>query len=180
MSQRVASSALVFLLATLVMTGAPALAQAAPAHHPSKEHKKERREEIEGLEQQWRQAQLKADIPAMDKLLADDFLGTTASGQVVTKAQQLDRMRNRAVVINRFDLTDIKVKLIGQVAIVNSLAEIEGTADGSPLNGSFRYTRIYQRLPSGSWKITSFSATRIPHSGAPPATAQNMAPPAGQ
>lgn len=173
------------LLAALLLAGpltSGALGQTQPQqrHHPNKGEKRVRREQIEDLEQQWRQAQLKDDIPTMDSLLADDFLGTTASGQVVTKSQQLDRMRTHTVVISRLDLSDVKVKLIGQVAIVNSLAEIEGSADGNPLSGSFRYTRVYQRLPNGSWKITSFSATRVPHNLPQPATAQSTPPPSGR
>jgi len=120
------------------------------------------REQIESLEHQWRQAQLDDDIPTMDKLLSDDFLGTTANGQVVTKAQQLDRMKRRAIALTKLDVSDVKIKLIGQVAIVNSLAQISGTMDDQPIVGGFRYTRVYQRLPNGSWKITSFSATRVP------------------
>jgi ketosteroid isomerase-like protein len=134
---------------------------AAGQHH----HKKEAREKIEELEQQWRQAQLADDIPAMDKLLSEDFLGITSSGQVVTKAQQLDRMKTRSLMITKLEMSDLKIKLIGQIAVVTSLANIEGTNDGKPLVGSFRYTRVYQKLPSGTWKITNFEATRIPRSG---------------
>ena len=56
----------------------------------------------------------------------------------------------------------MKVKLLGQVAIVTSLAEVQGQNEGLPLNGRFRYTRVYQRLPSGAWKITNFELTRVP------------------
>jgi ketosteroid isomerase-like protein len=56
------------------------------------------------------------------------------------------------------------VKLVGSIAIVTSHAEVEGTNEGVPVQGTFRYTRVYQRLPSGAWKITSFEATRVPGS----------------
>lgn len=122
------------------------------------------RDQIEALEEQWRQAALAEDTEKMDRLLADDFLGITASGQVVTKMQQLDRMRTRQVTLSRLDVSDMKIKLIGQhVAIVTSLAEVEGSNDQRPLHGSYRYTRVYRRSPNGTWKITSFEATHIPH-----------------
>lgn len=131
------------------------------------------RAQIVSLEDQWRQAQLSGDIPSMEKLLSDNYIGITVSGQVVTKAQQLDRMRSRSLVITRFEMSDTKIKLIGNghVAIVNSLAQVEGTADTRAINGSFRYTRVYQRLPSGAWKITSFEATRVPQDAASPSHA---------
>jgi len=141
-------------LATLCLVAMPACAQ--------RHHKKLAREQIVELEAQFRQAQLTMDIPMMDRLLSDDYLGIGVNGAVSTKPQQLDRMRSRDLVLTRIDTSEFKVKLIGQIAIVTSLAQIDGTLEGSPLHGMVRYTRIYQRLPSGIWKITNFEATRIP------------------
>jgi len=121
---------------------------------------------VEKLEDVWRQAQLNGDAATMDKLLSEDYVGISMNGQVVTKMQQLDRMRNRQIVLTKIDLDDVKVKLIGTTAIVTSRAEIEGTNDGISVLGTYRYTRIYSRLPSGEWKITNFEATRV---GPPPA-----------
>ena len=135
-------------------------------------HKRAVREQIEALERQWRSAQLAGDISAMDNLLSDDYLGITGGGQVVTKAQQLDRMRSRSLVMTQMKMSDLKVKLIGHIAVVTSLAELVGTSEGKPLLGSFRYTRIYQRLPNGTWKITNFEATRVP-GGHPDISARN-------
>jgi ketosteroid isomerase-like protein len=142
------------------LAAAPLLASTQPpkAHH---EHKHLAREQVEALEKEWRHAQLGNDVPVMDKLLSDDYLGIMANGEVVTKNQTLDHMRNRQLVIDKLDISDLKIKLIGPIAIVTSLAQIDGTVDGEPLNGSFRYTRVYQRLPGGVWKITNFEATHI-------------------
>src|ERR1700727_2952237 len=122
----------------------------------------------EALEEQWRQAQLAGDVAVMDKLLSDDYIGISMTGQVNTKMQQLDRMRLHKVALTKLDLGDRQVKLIGSIAIVTSRAEVEGTNDGLPIKGTFRYTRVYQRLPSGVWRITSFEATRVPGSGGGP------------
>jgi hypothetical protein len=29
-----------------------------------------------------------------------------------------------------------------------------------PVNGRYRYTRIYRRYPDGTWKVTNFEVTR--------------------
>jgi ketosteroid isomerase-like protein len=100
----------------------------------------------------------------MDSLLSDDYIGISMTGQVNTKAQQLDRMRMKKVVLTRIDLGEMQVKMVGSIAIVTSRAEVEGINDGMPIRGTYRYTRVYQRLPSGGWKITSFEATRVPGS----------------
>jgi ketosteroid isomerase-like protein len=147
------------LMAAAVLIGVAA-GQFAGAQHPKHmKPKRAARETVEAMEEQWRLAELNDDAPAMDALLSDDFVGITAFGQVNTKAQQLDRMRDRDAVLTSLTLSDIKVKLIGPVAVVTSRAEVKGTNDGVPMSGFFRYTRVYQRLAGGPWKITSFEAT---------------------
>jgi ketosteroid isomerase-like protein len=141
-------------------------------------HKRAAREEIELLEKNVQAAQAAGDVATMDKMLSDDYIGTNANGEVVTKPQQLDHMQKRKLVINSLQTSDLKIKLIGQIAIVTCLAEISGVNDGVPIHGNFRYTRIYQHLPSGSWKITNFEATRSSHPAPSelPVTASNPAP----
>ena len=150
-----------------------------PAHAERHEHKRAERAEILLLESRWRQAQIAEDIPTMDKLLSDEFLGITASGQVVTKFQQLERMRTRSLDIRRMDLSDTKIKISGNLAVVTSLADLDGVADGMPLHGAFRYTRVYHRLPGDGWKITNFEVTRVGHGGMRSPQATSSMPAAG-
>jgi ketosteroid isomerase-like protein len=139
---------------------APALSVQAKVTHSAQKH--EAKEQIEDLEQQWRTAVLNLDVNLMDKLLSDDYVGISMNGQVNTKLMQLDRLRTRSLVITRMDLSDMKIKLIGSVAIVTSLALVEGHYEAQDMHGTYRYTRVYQRMSNGVWKITNFEATRVP------------------
>lgn len=130
---------------------------AGPVTH---EKKLDAKQQVEALEEQWRVAELAGDIATMDKMLSDDYLGISMTGEVDTKGQQLRRVADRRLVLSKIELSDMKVKLVGDVAIVTSRAQVEGTNDAIPMRGMFRYTRIYQHLPNGQWKITSFEATR--------------------
>ena len=150
----------------LGMLAGASILLAARADVPHPKRKEEYKHQVEHLEETWRTAQLNGDVATMDKLLSDDYVGITMAGQVVTKVQQLDRMRNRQLVLTKIVLDDVKVKLIGTTAIVTSLADVDGTNDGESMHGTYRYTRVYSRLPSGTWKITNFEATRV---GTPPA-----------
>ncbi len=139
---------------------------------------KDAKREIEDLEQQWRTAQLSGDTATLDRLLSDDYVGIGLNGTVNTKTQQLDRVKRRTIALTRIDVSDVKVKMAGSVAIVTSLAQIEGTSDGNSMSGMYRYTRVYQRLPSGVWKITNFEATRVvPPGGRHAATLPAQPPP---
>jgi ketosteroid isomerase-like protein len=150
--------ALASLAAILFVPVAPARGQ-----HPRRND--QFKHQVEQMEQAWRSAELAGDVEAMGRLLSDDFVGINMSGQVVTKMQLLERMRNRRTVLTRLDLDDVHVKLIEQTAIVTSRAEVEGTNEGVAMHGTYRYTRVYSRLASGTWQITNYEATRI---GPPP------------
>jgi len=147
----------------MLVSGACSLPAVAKNPHPPK--RPDYKRQVEQLEELWRIAQLNGDVAAMDRLLSDDYVGITMSGQVVTKRQQLQRMQTRQFVLTKIELSDVKVKLIGSTAVVTSQAEVDGTNDGSSMHGTYRYTRVYTRLPNGVWKITNFEVTRV---GSPP------------
>jgi ketosteroid isomerase-like protein len=147
---------LVVLTATLLVVTLPhAFAQGGVR----REHKRTERSQIVALERVWQQAALADDVPTMDKLLSDDYLGITGSGEVLTKTQQLDRMSDGRFMIAKLETSELKIKLVGNIAIVTSLAQVEGSDNDEPLHGAFRYTRVYQRMPGGSWKVTNFEVT---------------------
>jgi ketosteroid isomerase-like protein len=151
------------MMAVVLMTCFVALMGAHQAFAMGQKHEKKHdvKKLVEALEEQWRKAQLAGDVATMDKMLSEDFIGISMSGQVNTKPQQLERVRSRKLVVTRIELSDMKVKLVGSVAIVTCQADVEGTNEGASVKGMYRYTRVYQHLPSGEWKITSFEATRI-------------------
>jgi ketosteroid isomerase-like protein len=165
------SNALVVLVLVCAALLGVAQATTAPVLHRVKN--RDFKQQVEQLEEQWRTAQLSGDVATMDKLLSDDYIGISLNGQVNTKAQQLERIRSQRIALTRLDLSEMKVKLIGSIAIVTSRAEVEGTSDSASIKGIYRYTRVYQRLPNGAWKITSFEATRTPQ---PPLTREESHP----
>jgi ketosteroid isomerase-like protein len=146
--------ALVFMLALLAL--APAL-QAGQA----RAQKHENRHEIERIEEAWRNAVLKADVPAMDALLADDYMAITASGTLETKEKALANLRGGGLHIASIDLSERKLRFYGTTVLVTSRAEISGATGTRDISGSYRYTHVYARDAQGKWKIVSFEANRI-------------------
>lgn len=149
----------VALAALAVFYGAVAV---SPAFANSSSHGKKlnAKDQVEALEEQWRVAQLAGDTATMGRMLSDDYVGISMTGEVDTKAQQLRRVTDRRMILTKIELSDMKVKLVGAVAIVTSRALVEGTNDGISMKGVYRYTRIYRHMPTGQWRITSFEATR--------------------
>jgi ketosteroid isomerase-like protein len=141
---------LVFLLACAFSTQA----------HAGFPHRDNAHKEIEGLELDWRQAQLTNNISVVDRLLADDYLGISANGTLETKADELSRRRSGSLHISQLDLSDIKVRIYGDTAVVTSKADLVGKNGDRDISGRFRYTRVYSNR-AGQWRIVSFEASRI-------------------
>lgn len=170
-------------LTALAVISVGVAVQPALANPGSHEKKIDAKAQVQALEEQWRVAQLAGDTGTMGKMLSDDYVGISMTGEVDTKAQQLRRVTDRRMILTKIELRDMKVKVVGAVAIVTSQAQVEGTNDGISMQGTYRYTRIYRQLPTGQWRITSFEATREHHHRhhADGETADEAAPPvAGQ
>src|SRR5260370_7007971 len=144
------------VLLTAVVLGWCAPAFCAGWNQPLREKKHDAKRQVEALEEQWRQAQLAGDVAVMDKLLSDDYIGITMTGQVNTKTQQLDRMRMHKIALTKLDLGERQVKLVGSIAIVTSRAELEGTNEGAPVKGTHRYTLACHPLPHSPSYFTTF------------------------
>lgn len=146
------------LSASLLLAALPSATFGLGVHG---QHEAEKRE-IVRLEHEWRAAQLDNNVAALDRLLADDYVGVNITGQVHTKSQLLNRIRTGKLTLSRIDVRELHVRVLGDIAVVRVSAAVEGLNQGAVIEGNFRYTRIYHRLPSGAWKITNFEATRIP------------------
>ena len=108
----------------------------------------------------WRQAQLTNNISVVDRLLADDYLGISANGTLETKADELASRRSGTLHITELELSDIKVRIYGDTAVVTSKAELVGKKGDRDISGRYRYTRVYSNR-AGEWRIVSFEASRI-------------------
>lgn len=121
----------------------------------------ENHHEIFQLEEAWRNAVLKADISALDALLADDYTAITANGTLQSKQQTLDNLRSGATHFTSIVISDRRVRFYGTTALVTSKAVMSGTHSGVDLSGSYRYTHVYVKNAQGEWKIVSFEASAI-------------------
>lgn len=123
--------------------------------------KHEYRQEIEALEEQWRQALLTNNIQAIDKLTADDYTAISASGTIENKQQFLDNRKSGHWQIAGMELSDRKIRFYGSTAVVTCLVQITGKNNGVDISGSLRYTRVYSLNASGVWRVVSFEASRV-------------------
>ena len=145
------------------VAAALALLELAPTLLPalSRGERHETRDELFQMEDAWRNAILKGNVSAMNKLLADDYMAITANGMLESKEETLAHLRSGQLRFHSLDILDRKVRFYGSTAVVTSRAVVTGTTAEGDISGSYRYTHVWVRENNGPWCIVSFEASRI-------------------
>jgi ketosteroid isomerase-like protein len=119
--------------------------------------------QIEQLESDWRKAAIKNDIPVLDRLLADDYIGIGPNGTLQTKQQLIAARAANKIRFDKIEYSDTKIRLYGDTAVVTTTADVQGHSEASgDISGKYRYTRVYTRHNNtGTWRIVSFETSRV-------------------
>lgn len=104
-------------------------------------------------EDQLKQAMLHSDIAELDKLLAADLLFTNHLGQLMTKQDDLTAHKQKILKIDKILISDQKIKIYGDVAIVAAHVHIIGRFNDEASENNFRFTRVWHRVSSNTWEI---------------------------
>ena len=119
--------------------------------------------EIVALEARLRAAQLTADVPALDALIADELLFTGPDGQLGTKAADLAAHRSGAVRFRTHVPEELRVRRVGSHVAVSALrARLVVEVGGASVAGTYRYTRVWAREPDGAWRVVGGHVSPVP------------------
>ena len=116
---------------------------------PPPTHEDTVKAQLEDLENDWTVANINADKEALDRILADDFVGKTEQGAQYSKADYIRTIR-RDSDVEKWDFDDLKVNLVG---------------DRASLSGKVTYERIdqddekYEFLDKFVWREGRWQAT---------------------
>jgi hypothetical protein len=112
-------------------------------------------------EKELRNAHLKGDAAALDRLDAEDFIAINPEGVVRDRVWVLTAYRSGNNKDEAIDNSDVKIHSYGNIAVVTLRSDIQRHLDGKDLSGAFRITRVWARR-NGEWKIVVTQSTRIP------------------
>lgn len=108
-------------------------------------------------------AMVKGDKAALERLLADDLTYTHTSALFQTKAEFISSVLGGTIdyVSVVPSESDWKVRIDGNLAIVNGVAAVNVIDTGKDLKFKIRYTTVH-RNQGGRWQLASWQATRFP------------------
>jgi ketosteroid isomerase-like protein len=110
--------------------------------------------EIVELESRLRNAQLAADVAALDTLIADDLLFVGPDGRLATKSQDLEAHASAAVRFREHLPEELQVRRVGRDVAVTSLrARLAVEVAGVLRRGTYCYTRVWAREGNAQWRV---------------------------
>ena len=118
------------------------------------------KELIASLEEDLRKAMLASDVATLDKLLSDDLIFTTHTGQRITKQDDLASHREGIFGFNDITFDDQLISEAENFAIVSVKVVINGVYNGQPANGVFMFTRVWSLGPMG-WQVSAGHACLV-------------------
>ncbi|MFL5730344.1 MAG: nuclear transport factor 2 family protein [Cytophagaceae bacterium] len=118
------------------------------------------KQEIIRVENELLEAIKSSDIKTLDQLLHDDLLFIAPGGQVVTKQLDLDSHRAGTMVVEELKSAIEQINVIGNTAVVVVVYDTKGKMLGNPIQGRFRYIRIW-KLIDGELKVIGGSCTQL-------------------
>jgi hypothetical protein len=105
-------------------------------------------EDFRKLEQNWLDAAAVPDLPALEKLFADGFMGTSFGGGVLSKSDVVPPEGTTATHMPKSTLRDSTVHIFGDTAVLMGSVEMQAPQKPEPI----RMTTVFQKHGE-SWQV---------------------------
>jgi ketosteroid isomerase-like protein len=117
-------------------------------------------EEFTRLERVWNQAHEKGNAKPLEELWADDIEIVVPKMTVMTKSEALRFFRAGRMTFDRYQTSDLRVRVYGQAAVVSGRLERARSLLGVTTTDDWRFIKVYVRQ-SDRWRVVAFLASDI-------------------
>ncbi|MDF3026035.1 MAG: hypothetical protein K0S23_342 [Fluviicola sp.] len=107
------------------------------------------KEKITELEGNLAEGIKSSDVTFLDTVLHDDLLFLAPNGQMITKAMDLASHRSGEMIMEQLVYKIEEINIIDDTAVVGLVYDTKGSMLGNPIEGQFRYIRIWKQFPAG-------------------------------
>jgi len=118
-------------------------------------------QDILALEDRRLAAMIARDLGALEPMVHEQLLYTHSSGVTDTRASWLESMKSGRVKYKSASCSERKVRLFGDVALVNGRAHIEAEINGQPRTLKLLFLNAWTRTPQG-WKFVAWQSCPQP------------------
>lgn len=109
---------------------------------------------IRSLEMKWTESYKQRNIDILSSLLADDFVITVEDGSIYSKAGYISHSADASVHVQVAELSDLKVRMHGDTAIVTGAYHEIGEHNGKRYDYHDRLTDVWMKT-GGKWQVVA-------------------------
>jgi ketosteroid isomerase-like protein len=113
------------------------------------------------IDQQRADALVKGDTDTLERIIAEDCTYVHPNGKFETKEEVLAGIKAKDRIYESIEREDVKVKLLGNVAVVTGRNNLKAKYQGKDYTVRNRFLRVYVRR-RGRWQLAAHQATTIP------------------
>jgi hypothetical protein len=135
---------------SILLTGVAAAAMDVPAAEKT----------IDDAEAALGEAMIHRDLATLDRLVGADWTIQSDSGTMGTKAGFLDDVRSGALVVTSFKLHDVRVRVLGNVALVQAFDDEVSSYKGKDNSGTYNWLDVWEKR-DGRWVSVTTQLTRV-------------------
>ena len=117
-------------------------------------------EQIEKLSDEGREAALKGDVSFLENNTADDYTAIGGTGNVMSKSDAIQMRKSGDVKYSAIDVSDKKVRVYGDTAVLTATADLKGTVKDKDISGKYRIGQVWVKQ-GGKWKIAHMQSTKV-------------------
>lgn len=104
---------------------------------------------------------LDADVAALERVLTPDFTLTLSSGEVSTRADEINELHSKKVHYDVFENYDMLARLYGNdTAVVLGKTRVKGIANGKPFDRVVQFTDTLIKR-DGRWQLAAGHVSKI-------------------
>lgn len=124
--------------------------------------KEDAEKEVIETENQRFKALVRDDFAVLDRVLADDLVYTHSSGKNDTKQSYMQSLREGKTKYNTMDAQEQKVRIYGNMAVINGKCLMNVTSNGTIINTGLAYISVYVRN-GAQWQLVAWQSLRVPN-----------------
>jgi ketosteroid isomerase-like protein len=115
---------------------------------------------ITQLEKDWAMAIINRDVATLDRLLSEDFNGTSPTAHTYPKMVAIEDLKSGMYVVESMDLDDISVNVFGDSAVAFTSQEEKSKYAGKDFSGHYHYTDFWIKS-NGTWQVVASHGSRF-------------------
>jgi ketosteroid isomerase-like protein len=117
-------------------------------------------DELKKFEQDRATATVKGDVATLEKQTADDYTFINFNGKMADKSRMIDNFKTGRTKLTSNDVSDMKVRVYGNTAVMTGKADLAGTIEGKETEQEVIFTRVFVKK-GGGWQTVALQQTLV-------------------